>query len=473
MADSSSKFGHSFCQKNDGKLSDFYNCEKKVMGEGSYGAVTKGIHRDTGAVRAVKAIDKSKISDDSRFRDEMNIQAALDHPNIVKLYEVFEDGRNYYLVMELCSGGELFDRIVEEAEKHDGSAFGEQDAATYMTQILGAMSYLHSHNFVHRDIKPENFLMQNKDQKAEIKVIDFGLAKNFNVGSSDVMKTKAGTPYYVAPEVLQGKYNEKCDIWSCGVICYILLCGYPPFYGDSDNEILKKVKSGKFDFPEEDWGSVSDVGKDFICKMLTKDPARRPSAAEMLEHPWIRTAEAARPEGKVGKDLCAKLRKFHGGSKMKKVALTLIATQLKDEDVNELRTSFLAMDANHDGTLTFDEVRAGISKTGLELTADFEQVMRELDTDGSGSIDYSEFIAATLDFKKYLRRDVMWGAFRTFDKDGSGKISKEELKEACKLNDDLSASLITEVDTDGDGEISFEEFVAMMERGETSKADGK
>merc|ERR1719506_2760457 len=172
--------------------------------------------------------------------------------------------------MELCTGGELFDRIVEEAEKHadegkEGIAFDEKGAATYMQQILGAMRYLHDNNFVHRDIKPENFLLQNKSRDSPLKVIDFGLAKRFESGKD--MTTKAGTPYYVAPQVLAGKYNEKCDIWSCGVIAYILLCGYPPFYGDRDSDILKMVKKGEFDF--DDWHSTSEQAKDIIKRMLT------------------------------------------------------------------------------------------------------------------------------------------------------------------------------------------------------------
>merc|ERR1719291_1124996 len=143
-----------------------------------------------------------------------------------------------------------------------------------MRQIMRAIHYLHKNNFVHRDIKPENFLLQHDGGDAEIKVIDFGLAKTYEVGSDDRMRTKAGTPYYVAPQVLAGSYDEKCDIWSCGVIAYILLCGYPPFYGDQDKDILKMVKKGEFEFPSPDWDDRSPESKDLITKMLTMDPAK-------------------------------------------------------------------------------------------------------------------------------------------------------------------------------------------------------
>merc|ERR1719210_1050814 len=176
--------------------------EKKPLGEGSYGRVNKGMHKDTRQLRAVKAILSEKIPDMRRFHNEVAIQKTLDHPNIVKLYEVFKDAHRYYLVMELCTGGELFDRIVDEAEKHEGQALTEASSAKIMLQIMGAIHYMHQKHFAHRDVKPENFLLQNSDREAPIKVIDFGLAKQFEPGRSD-MKTKAGTPYYVAPEILR------------------------------------------------------------------------------------------------------------------------------------------------------------------------------------------------------------------------------------------------------------------------------
>lgn len=458
-------FKHVFTAENPGRIDDYYTLEKsKMLGEGSYGRVMKGADKSTGAIRAIKNIDLSKITDQKRFEDEVNIQQQLDHPNIVKLYEVFKDAKRIYLVMELCSGGELFDRIVKEAEKHNNEgAFDERGAATYMQQILGAMYYLHSHKFVHRDIKPENFLLQNERADSEIKVIDFGLAKKFVPGSGQTMKTKAGTPYYVSPQVLSGSYDEKCDIWSCGVIAYILLCGYPPFYGDNDNLILRAVKTGHFEFPSPDWDPISQHAKAFITKMLTFDPVKRPSAEQMLEHDWIKTACAGK-HGKVAKDLSSKLRSFRSASKLKKVALTLIAQQLKDDDLRELKETFSTLDKNKDGCLTFKEIEEGMKKAKIEFPPDMMDIMAGLDTDESGAIDYTEFIAATISQKQYLKKEVLWAAFRVFDRDGDGFITKAEL--GCLLKEDpdiaLIQSMMSEVDTDGDGSISFEEFCHMM-----------
>eukprot|EP00933_Yihiella_yeosuensis_P053906 TRINITY_DN52220_c0_g1_i1.p1 TRINITY_DN52220_c0_g1~~TRINITY_DN52220_c0_g1_i1.p1 ORF type:complete len:490 (-),score=118.13 TRINITY_DN52220_c0_g1_i1:303-1772(-) len=467
--ESSTTFQHVFCSVNPSKIDNDYKFEQRSsLGEGSYGTVYKGTHRNTGAIRAIKAIDKAKISDEKRFQVEVDIQQSLDHPNIVKLYEVFIDAKRIYLVMELCTGGELFDRIVAEAEKHDGEkAFDERPCATYMQQILGAMSYLHNKKYCHRDIKPENFLLQDASENAEIKVIDFGLAKQFDKETDGFMKTKAGTPYYVAPEVLNGKYDTKCDVWSCGVIAYILLCGYPPFYGDGDDQILKAVKKGHLQFASPDWDHVSDGAKDFIKKMLTMNPNRRPSSSDMLLHQWL-TSSAEAATGKVTANLGSKLKEFNSTSRMKKVALTLIAQQLKDEELKELRECFIKLDVNKDGTLTLEEIDAGMKDAAIEIPSDLVECIKMLDTDGSGQIEYSEFIAATLTKKQYGRREVMWAAFRVFDKDGDGTISKQELAKVLgeTENSDKIVKMVKEVDTDGDGVISFDEFQDMMEQGD-------
>merc|ERR1719313_1083630 len=233
-------FGRAFFMASQtGRIDENYKMDKKELGRGTYGSVSKGKNKVTGIVRAVKAINKKSLPDPARFAQEIEVMRALDHPNIVKLYETYEDARNVYLVMELCTGGELFDRIIE------ANYFSERVAAFLIRQVLSAVFYMHTQSIAHRDLKPENFLLGNEKsvEEAPLKIIDFGLSKRFEAGSP--MTTKACTPYYVAPEVLDGSYNEKCDVWSLGAIMYILLCGAPPFFGDSDPEVLRKVKKGK------------------------------------------------------------------------------------------------------------------------------------------------------------------------------------------------------------------------------------
>mmetsp|Transcript_62083 Transcript_62083/g.114371 ORF Transcript_62083/g.114371 Transcript_62083/m.114371 type:complete len:505 (-) Transcript_62083:82-1596(-) len=458
-----------FIIDNPGKITEFYDIDKKKLGEGSYGAVSKCSNKATGVTRAVKSISKSQMKNLDRFKQEIAIMKIMDHPNIIKLYESFEDHRNIYLVLELCTGGELFDRILEEAERHgvEGQAFDERGAANYMQQILGAMRYLHDNCFVHRDIKPENFLLQNRTRESPIKVIDFGLAKKFDKTKDPPMKTKAGTPYYVAPQVLMGSYDEKCDIWSCGVIAYILLCGYPPFYGDKDEDILRRVRRGDFEFPSPDWDEISAPGKDIIEKMLTMVPEDRPTAGEILEHRWLRE-HADKPTGGIAKNLGDKLRVFRGVSKLKKVALTLIAQQLNEKDIEELKQTFQILDKNRDGTLTAQEIKEGMRQHKVSLPEDLEESLRLIDTDGSGVIDYTEFLAATLDKKVYMAEDVCWQAFRIFDRNGDGKIDKAEIANVLNDSDVQStaakdlAEIMKDIDTNGDGEIDFQEFMQMM-----------
>lgn len=200
---------------------------------------------------------------------------------MIKLYEYFEDETNVYLVTELCEGGELFDRIVKN------EYFNEQLAAKTFKMILLALNYCHSQNIVHRDLKPENFLYSSQDENSDLKIIDFGLSKILAQGKLQRMKSRAGTPYYISPEVLTGNYDVSCDMWSAGCMLYILLCGYPPFYGDDNQEILQMVQKGVFDFDGEEWDNVSSEAKDLIKKLITK-PERRLTAQEALQHKWIK-----------------------------------------------------------------------------------------------------------------------------------------------------------------------------------------
>ncbi len=263
----------------------------KKLGEGSYGKVRMGVSRETGQQVAVKTVLKKNARRLATLRREIGIMRTIQHPHIIRFYDVYEDESFLYIVMELCTGGELFDRIV------DSGCYTEADAREVTRQILEAVAYLHERNVAHRDLKPENFLYADGRPGAPLKLIDFGLSKRFLEpgepgGDSEQvtsMKTRVGTPYYIAPEVLKKEYDKACDMWSLGVIVYILLCGYPPFYGESEKQIYEMVRVGKFDFPDEEWGRVSPQAKDLIEKMLIVDPKDRLTAKEALQHPWLFT----------------------------------------------------------------------------------------------------------------------------------------------------------------------------------------
>ena len=231
----------------------------------------------------MKTIRKDQVEDPNVLRNEIDLLRAVKHPHIIDLVDVYEDWETIHIVTELCTGGELYDRVLEKAESEE-KHFGEEDAARIIRDILDAIAYCHDVvKIVHRDLKPENFLLKDESENADVKIIDFGLSKR----GMNVMVSRVGTPYYVAPEVLTQNYTSKCDVWSIGVISYILLCGFPPFDGDSDFEVIKAVETAHVDFPSPEWDDVSDSAKEFITLLLQRDPDRRPTASEALKHEWI------------------------------------------------------------------------------------------------------------------------------------------------------------------------------------------
>jgi calcium-dependent protein kinase len=296
---------------------------------------------------------------------EVEILAKLSHPNIMSVYEFYHDNSNFYIVSEYCSGGELFDCITEKG------SFNEIDAAKIMKQIISAICYSHDNNIVHRDLKPENILLDDKSNKYILKIIDWGGARYFS--NNKKMSSISGTPYYIAPEVLNEIYDEKCDIWSCGVILYILLCGYPPFNGDSDNDIMKAVKKGKFSFPSEDWNTVSKEAKDLITHMLTIDTKKRYSAKDSLAHSWFKKKDFC--DKSTGQNVIKNMVKFKTDRKFEQATINFIVTQLiSKEERNKLLDQFQSWDSNSDGVLSRDEIYDGYKSLYGEVVANEEVV---------------------------------------------------------------------------------------------------
>jgi calcium/calmodulin-dependent protein kinase I len=254
----------------------------ELLGEGIDGIVKKAVLRSTGEERAVKIVHKSAMDEDeiSALSNEINILSEVDHPNIVKLYEAFETDEYFYIVMELMQGGELFDRIIEQ------EFFSENEAKEVLSPIIDAVNYCHEMDIIHRDLKPENLLYENSDDDSVIKISDFGLAKL--VPKSTFASTAWGTPGYVAPEIVMWKrYGKEVDVWSIGIIMYILLCGYPPFYSDNNSELFEMIKTGNFEFHSPYWDQVSTEAKDLIKKLLTVDSKKRITLEQVKEHKWF------------------------------------------------------------------------------------------------------------------------------------------------------------------------------------------
>ena len=333
-----------------------------------------------------------------------------------------------------------------------------------------AINYWHNNGVCHRDLKPENFIFVSKDNDADIKIIDFGLSKIFDptMQGYSLMKTGCGTPYYISPEVLTHNYNHMWDMWSAGWILYVMLCGYPPFFGDDDREIIESVRVGEFDFEGEEWEDVSAEAKDLISHLIWK-PEIRLTAQEALKHSWVKTLAKNSTKEKLNKMDMAHLKKFQNHQKMKQAAITYIATQISSKEIDHLKKAFETLDKNGDGNITLKELKDGLS--GVKNKDELLAIMEGADTDGSGCINYTEFIAATMEQNLYLKEENLRTAFRMFDKDGSGKISIDEMKQALgsgidgqTTNEEEWNQLIKEVDIDGDGEIDFEEFITMMKK---------
>jgi len=268
------------------KIEDCYTIGEEI-GRGGFSIVKRGTSKETKEPVAIKIIEKKTPGEEELqlLHREIDIMRKLHHQHIIALYDVFEDEERIYLILELVTGGELFDQIVSRG------VYSERDAAAVISQILEAVAYMHQNGIAHRDLKPENLLCGGPDGR-QIKVTDFGLSKDFGKGN---LRTSCGTPDYVAPEVLKGQtYDNSVDIWSIGVICYILLCGFPPFYGNNDQQIFEKIMKANYDFPSPDWDDITDEAKEFIQAILQLEPSARPTASDCLIAPWITTQVATK-----------------------------------------------------------------------------------------------------------------------------------------------------------------------------------
>jgi len=258
---------------------------EKELGSGHFAKVRLAQRKEDGLKAACKIIKKPKdLKKRKLVGEEYKILTKVNHPYCVSCYEAFETDDRMYLFLELMTGGELFDRIVDEGH------FTEPMAQEATFKLLSALNFMHAKGVAHRDLKPENMLLTTKGKDAEVKITDFGLSKFFDEQTT-VMKTPCGTPGYIAPEVLHMKgYDKQCDVWSLGVIVYILLCGFPPFYAENDAQLFEKIKAGKFEFLQPYWDPVSDAAKAFVRRMLQVDPKQRPSCADLMQDPWLQIA---------------------------------------------------------------------------------------------------------------------------------------------------------------------------------------
>ncbi|XP_002521854.2 CDPK-related kinase 5 isoform X1 [Ricinus communis] len=413
---------------------------------------------------AVKVIPKSKMTTAIAVEDvrrEVKILKALaGHGNLIQFYDAFEDIDNVYIVMELCEGGELLDRILSR-----GGKYSEDDAKAVLVQILNVVAFCHLQGVVHRDLKPENFLYTSKEENSQLKVIDFGLS-DF-VRPDERLNDIVGSAYYVAPEVLHRSYSTEADVWSVGVIAYILLCGSRPFWARSESGIFRAVLKADPSFDEAPWPSLSLEAKDFVKRLLNKDPRKRMTAAQALSHPWIRNHN----DVKVPLDILIfrLLKAYMRSSSLRKAALRTLSKTLTVDELCYLKEQFALLEPNKNGTITLENFRMALMKNATDAMKDsrIPDYLTSLNALQYRRMDFEEFCAATLSVHQLEALD-RWEqhartAYDLFEREGNRAIVIEELASELGLGPSIPVhAVLNDWIRHTDGKLSFHGFVKLL-----------
>ena len=458
----------------------YYYHKIKLLGKGSFGTVYLVKNKRLNTNFAMKIIEKADndAKEEENLMNEINILRKLDHPNILKINDFYSTEKEYIIITEFCPEGELFYEIKNFAP------FDEALAGWYMKQIFSAVNYCHKSKIIHRDLKPENILISQRNKKGfnTIKIIDFGTAILFNKKD----KKLAGSIYYLAPEIISKNrnYTEKCDIWSCGIIMYILLSGRPPFNGESDEEILKKIMQNNIDLEKYPWSVISQDAKDLLKKLLQSDFKKRITAEEALNHSWFKCRQVKTQETsglfkvKNPDILLNNLINFRSDNPLRCAVIAyLVHNNMQMSQVHEAIKLFNKIDINGDGQISKEELYNGLKNflelSGKELKNQVNIIFNNIDTNHNGFIEYEEFIRAAVDQNYFLSTNYLRFAFDYFDRDKNGSISFDEIEEIFFVNDKnkkdskARAQLLKcfkESDTNGNGNLTFDEFIAMTKK---------
>ena len=424
---------------------------KNQLGGGHFGTVRRAYRisdkKNKNKFYAIKSIPMKNLScniDD--FIKEVDIISTLDHPNIIKFYETFHDDYFFHIVMELCQGKE----IVQQMGNY--GFIEEKKVAKIIFKVLLAIVHCHNRGVTHRDLKPENILFESEEKDAEIKLIDFGLSRKYD--KEQKMHSILGTPYYVAPEVLKGEYDEKCDIWSIGAMTYLMLCGEPPFNGNSNNEIFKKIVKESIKFNSYMWKNISKNAKDFVKLCLNKNSNKRPSASEALEHPWFKNViKKTHNFKKIKKEILLNIKDFNMNFQFQQMVLKyLVNNKLSHEEKQIFTATFYALDFNHNGFIIEQDLKKVFDLFKIDIDeAQISHLFDVLSENKNLGLGFSEFIMAGIDKKSILTEDNLNDAFDYFDINGTGDIEFDNLNSALLrsgkryVNSDDVNSIINEV----------------------------
>ena len=447
----------------------------KRLGEGSFGDVWLVRHKLLGKDYAMKIIEKSPYSNIRQIINEINILKTLDHPNILKILEFHLENDKFYIITDYCPEGELFNEIATK------KIFSEKETSYIIYQVLQAVRYCHKMRIIHRDIKPENIMILGRESNGllNIKLIDFGTAKIFDVGNKQ--KALVGSSYYIAPEVIHGKYDEACDLWSVGVIMYLMLVGIPPFNGKDEDDILRAVDAGSYDVTCPEFTSLSPNAKDLIVKLLTYNPTDRITAEQALAHPWFQTNEfkalyrSNTINPNEAKIMMSNLEFYKSNNIIKCAVLAYLVHQnINSKECLNASRLFIEIDLNKDGKLEKNEIESALAKySGLTPEQSAKRatsIFLNIDTDNNGYIESEEFIRACINPNIFCNKNCLLAAFNYFDGDKDGIISITEveakfLQTSKNQNEATKRELkrmFDQIDLNKDGIISFDEFSAMI-----------
>ena len=407
----------------------------KDLGSGTYAEVKLVKHNINNSIRAMKIIPKkikrgTNQTNEADVINEVYSLIKMDHPNIVKIFEFYNGKKEYFLVMEYCGGGELFDKIIK-------SKLTEIQCAYIMYQILSAINYCHNMKLIHRDLKPENILIKkDEDGFYRVKICDFGTSQTFKIG--DIQSKIVGSAYYIAPEVIQKKYNSKCDMWSCGVIMYVLLTKKAPFGGKTEVQIMQNVQVGKYKTNLLE--IYSPYAADLISKLLERDIKKRINAETALNHPWFDVFKSKEILNDIQdkdtiKRFVENLKNYQCNSIIQETALAFLVHNYPDLDeiVNACKL-FGKIDLNENGKITVDDLNKGLCKLlkKSNMEEDAKKIFENLDTGGTNYLEYEEFVRAAIDKKIFLTDEALKMAFSFFDKENKGIITFESILKIFK-----------------------------------------
>ncbi len=458
----------------------------KILGSGAYGEIYQ-IEDPEGNKYALKKIKLINGNQTIRFDmlREPNFLKYCENENLVNLYEVsFINKNQIALLMEYCDC-DLIQFI--ERFKSNHLIYNEKTIKKISYQIIKGVEILHSNLLFHRDLKPQNILFCDESSNSQIKVVDFGIGKIFDPSLTNLqseinnsennhklkkMDSTIGTMYFFSPEVIKGSYSEKCDIWSLGIILYFMLCGYPPFSGENDNQLIQNILNGKLNFPKTEWKNISDSAKDLISKMLCPEK-KRLSAKEIMNQKWFKSKLKNQKINLISFDF-TKLNNYKNFNTFKKCVLLFLASRLNPEQYNEIGEIFRKIDECKNGTINFDDFKIFIINNqdqeimGGELDEEIKKKFFEIDIDKNNKIDFTEFLAANMSKSIYKNKEKLRVAFDIFDTDKNGIISKEDIINILKMENlydakKLVSDLIEPNDINHDGKIDFEEFCKLMD----------